>query len=133
MSVIELGYRSDYDPEKRKVIQKQQQHNEMVDALRAWYEVDYQVWDVGHTGMITNSLKLQAQRLGVPDADKLLKDIHRIANEYALHIIHDRRAQERTLHPGPADVGNNNNTRAPAKHPIGPPEKSGQPYTAGAG
>jgi hypothetical protein len=39
-----------------------------------------------------------AERLGVTNPNKLLKDIHKIAVEHALLIIADRRARERQLH-----------------------------------
>ena len=96
--MIEIGFRSDYDPEGAKVAEKRAQHAPMAAALAAWYEVDYQVWDIGHTGMLPNTLKLQAERLGVADPAKLCKELHNIAVEHALLIVNDRRLQERT-HP----------------------------------
>jgi hypothetical protein len=95
ITAIEIGYRSDYDPELRKMAEKQEQHVPTCDGLRQRYTVDYQIWDIGHTGMIPKRLREQATRLGVANVDKLLKDIHRIAVEHALLLVHDRRAKEK--------------------------------------
>jgi hypothetical protein len=56
ITAIEIGYRSDYDPELRKLAEKQEQHAETCAALRQRYNLDYQVWDIGHTGMIPSRL-----------------------------------------------------------------------------
>jgi hypothetical protein len=97
ITAIEIGYRSDYDPELRKLAEKQEQHAETCDALRQRYNLDYQVWDIGHTGMIPSRLRAQATRLGVVNVDKLLKEIHCIAIEHALLLVHERRAKERNV------------------------------------
>jgi hypothetical protein len=96
--MVELGYRKDYDPHKTKRAEKALQHTNMCKLLATRYNVDYQVWDIGYTGIIPKDLKGMAERLGVANPNKLLKDIHKIAVEHALLIISDRRAQERQLH-----------------------------------
>jgi hypothetical protein len=95
VSAIEIGYRSDYDPDLRKFSEKTEQHQTTCELLRRRYDLDYQVWDIGHTGMIPNRLRAQATRLGVANVDKLLRDIHRIAVEHALLLVHERRAKEK--------------------------------------
>jgi hypothetical protein len=55
-TAIEIGYRSDYDPELKKLAEKQLQHMPTCQALAQHYNVDYQVWDIGHTGMIPKRL-----------------------------------------------------------------------------
>jgi hypothetical protein len=45
--------------------------------------------------MMPKRLRAQAIRLGVTDVDKLLKEIHTIAVQHALYIMHERRAKER--------------------------------------
>ena len=93
-TTLEIGYRSDYDPDLNKLAEKQLQHAPTCEALSKNYKVDYQIWDIGHTGMIPKRLRDQATRLGVSNVDKLLKEIHTIAVQHALYIIHERRAKE---------------------------------------
>ena len=95
LTAIEIGYRSDYDPDLTKLAEKRMQHAPTCDVLAQHYIMDYQVWDIGHTGMIPKRLRAQATRLGVTNVDKLLKEIHTIAVQHALYIIHERRAKER--------------------------------------
>ena len=94
---IEVGYRSDYDPTNKKYTEKMMQHSETCTSLRKTYDLDYQVWDIGYTGMIPLRTRQQAARLGVANVDKLLTDIHRIAIEHAYTIVQDRRNQERQV------------------------------------
>jgi ribonuclease HI len=94
-TTIEIGYRSDYDPDLKKLAEKQLQHAPTCAALGQHYKLDYQIWDVGHTGMIPKRLREQAIRLGVSNVDKLLKEIHTIALQHALYIMHERRAKEK--------------------------------------
>jgi hypothetical protein len=94
-TTVEIGYRSDYDPDLNKLAEKQLQHAPTCEALGRNYKVDYQIWDIGHTGMIPKRLRDQATRLGVNNVDKLLKEVHTIAVQHALYIIHERRAKEK--------------------------------------
>ena len=95
LTAIEIGYRPDYDPQLTKLAEKQLQHAPTCAILARQYNLDYQIWDIGHTGMIPKRLRAQATRLGVTNVDKLLKEIHTIAVQHALYIIHERRAKER--------------------------------------
>ena len=97
ITAIEIGFRSDYDPELKKLSEKQLQHATSCNALRQRYNLDYQVWDIGHTGMIPSRMRAQAARLGIENVDKLLKDIHCIAVEHALLLVHERRAKEKEV------------------------------------
>jgi ribonuclease HI len=83
-TTVEIGYRSDYDPDLKKLAEKQLQHAPTCAALGKHYKLDYQIWDIGHTGMSPKRLREQAIRLGVSDVDKLLKEIHTIALQHAL-------------------------------------------------
>ena len=47
--------------------------------------------------MIPGRLRAQATRLGISNVDKLLKDIHRVAVEHALLLVHERRAKEKEI------------------------------------
>jgi hypothetical protein len=56
LTAIEIGYRSDYDPDLNKLEEKRLQHAPTCQALGRHYNIDYQIWDVGHTGMIPKRL-----------------------------------------------------------------------------
>jgi hypothetical protein len=45
--------------------------------------------------MIPKRLRAQATRLGATNVDKLLKELHTIAVQHALYIMHERRAKEK--------------------------------------
>jgi ribonuclease HI len=93
--LVEVGYRKDYDPGRTKRVEKLLQHQATMKALTAsGWQVDYQVWDIGYTGIIPKDHYQQARRLGVTNPKKLLRDIHKIAVEHALLIMQDRRHQE---------------------------------------
>jgi hypothetical protein len=62
---IEIGLRSDYDPDLKNVAEKQMQHAPTCEALGQHYNLDYQIWNIGHTGMMPKRLRAQATRLGV--------------------------------------------------------------------
>jgi hypothetical protein len=94
---VEVGYRSDYDPNGRKYQEKLMQHHQTITRLKRHYNVDYQVWDIGHTGVLPSRLLEQARRLGVEDPDKLMLDIHVASVRYAHIIIQERRRLEQQL------------------------------------
>jgi hypothetical protein len=73
LTTIEIGFRSDYDPDLKKVAEQQLQHAPTCEALGRHYNLDYQIWNIGHTGMMPKRLRAQATRLGVTNVDKLLK------------------------------------------------------------
>jgi len=97
LTAVEIGFRSDYDPEGRKYAEKMAQHRHTIARLSQHYQVDYQIWDIGHTGILPSRLKEQARRLGVVDPDKLLLDIHVASIRYANIILRERRRQEHQL------------------------------------
>jgi hypothetical protein len=74
MTAVEIGFRTDYD-RGRKLLQKQEQHAHTCSRLRRHYNLSYQIWDIGYTGMLPSRLRLYAKNLGVPDPDRLLRDI----------------------------------------------------------
>ncbi len=94
ITAVEIGFRSDYD-KGRKILQKQQQHMHTCTRLRRHYALDYQIWDIGYTGMIPARARAYAKKLGVPDAERLLHDVQAVAIRYAHIIMQNRRQQER--------------------------------------
>jgi hypothetical protein len=92
LTAIEVGFRSDYDPDLKKVAEKQLQHAPTCQALGQHYSLDYQIWDIGHTGMIPKRLRTQATRLGITNVDKRLKELHTIAVQHACTVHHARTA-----------------------------------------
>jgi hypothetical protein len=81
----------------KKLEEKRLQHAPTCQALGRHYNIDYQLWDVGHTGMIPKRLRAQATSIGVKNVDKLLKEVHTIAVQHALYIIHERRSKEKEM------------------------------------
>jgi hypothetical protein len=69
LTTIELGYRSGYDLEKGA--KQQLQHAPTCEAFGHNYNLNNQVWDIGHTRMILQRLRAQATRPGVTNVDKL--------------------------------------------------------------
>lgn len=94
ITAVEIGFRSDYDG-GRKLLQKLDQHKHTCARLRTHYDLNYQVWDIGHTGMLPSRARLYAKHLGVADPNRLLRDVQAIAMHYAHVIMQDRRQQER--------------------------------------
>jgi endonuclease/exonuclease/phosphatase family metal-dependent hydrolase/ribonuclease HI len=98
ITLVELGFRKDYDAHLTKVSEKTAQHSLTKELLLARYpDTELQIWDIGYTGMIPSRLLEHAKRLGVQKVDKLMKDIHKIAVNHSLLIIHDRRQKEQLL------------------------------------
>jgi hypothetical protein len=82
--------------------------------------LDYQIWDIGHTGMMPKRLRAQATHLGVTNADKLLEEIHTIAVQHALYIMHERRAKEQeTLVCKEKHTSGNRANNSGTQQPIG--------------
>jgi ribonuclease HI len=99
MTAVEIGFRTDYD-KGRKLALKQEQHRHTCSRLRRHYDLAYQVWDIGYTGMIPARVRLYAKALGVPDPDRLLRDVQAIAIRYAYIIVQNRRHEERNRQRG---------------------------------
>jgi hypothetical protein len=99
VTAIELGFRPDHDPDSRKLREKQLQHHETTERLRQRYDVDYQVWDIGYTGIIPQRLCEQAKRLGVADVPSLMKELHALAIDHAHMIVQQRRHMEQHMVP----------------------------------
>jgi hypothetical protein len=102
VTAIELGFRADHDPEGRKILEKQRQHQDTTERLQRRYDVDYQVWDIGYTGIIPQRMCEQAKRLGVANVPRLMKELHAIAIEHAHMIVQQRRHMEQHLIPSSA-------------------------------
>jgi hypothetical protein len=69
LTTIELGHRSGYDLEKGA--KQQLKHAPTCEAFGHNYNLNNQVWDVGHTRMIPQRLRAQATRPGVTNVDRL--------------------------------------------------------------
>jgi hypothetical protein len=66
LTLIEIGYRSDFDVEGKKLDEKREQHRALEKALAdAGYQVNYQVWDIGYTGVMSDRLLGYAKDLGI--------------------------------------------------------------------
>jgi hypothetical protein len=97
ITIVEVTFTSDYGIDKKVAEHKLQQHLALKTALEAQgYEVEYQVWDIGHTGMIPQKLATYAASLGIDNSTNLLTNLHTIAVEHALKIVHARRSLERS-------------------------------------
>jgi hypothetical protein len=96
ITIVEVGYRNDFDLDGKKRAEKLTQHANLQQELqRQGSDVDYQVWDIGFTGILPDCLVAQASRLGIDDPDALLHQIHQIAVEHAKLIVAERRAMEK--------------------------------------
>ena len=114
ITAIEVGFRGDHDPNDTKLAEKMAQHQTTCTALRRLYELDYQVWDIGYTGVIPARLLDHAKALGVSNPRKLLRELHRIAIEHAHLIVSERRHLERA----PMDTKHNGDYCAGPAHPT---------------
>jgi ribonuclease HI len=96
ITIVEVGYRNDFDLDGKKRAEKLAQHANLQQELQQrGFDVDYQVWDIGFTGILPDTLMAQATRLGIADPDALLHQIHQIAVEHAKFIVMERRAMEK--------------------------------------
>ena len=97
ITAVELGFCHDYDLEGDTLAAKRAQHAHTCDRLRArGYQLDYQIWTIGHTGILPTKLAGYAATLGIQNFDKLADKIHCLAVEHAYSCVHKRRTLERT-------------------------------------
>jgi hypothetical protein len=114
VTLVEVGFRNDYDVDRNKLQEKLQQHSQLQQTLlQRGFEVDYQVWDVGFIGIVSKRLRLHAAALGIENVDSLLQEIHSIAVQQALAILNARRLAEKTA--------SKSNTNSTATNPPQPP------------
>jgi hypothetical protein len=97
ITIIEVTVTNDYDIDNKTAQKKLQQHQQLKAALQnRGYVVEYQVWDIGHTGMIPKKLSTFSSQIGIEHPDDLMNDLHKIAVDSALNIVQTRRLLERS-------------------------------------
>jgi hypothetical protein len=95
VTVVEVTYRPDHDTDAAQE-RKQSQHQETIGRLtQHGYDVEYQIWDIGHTGVIPDRLTEYTQRLGIDDPDKLMLDLHFNSVSHLSKTVQCRRIEER--------------------------------------
>jgi hypothetical protein len=63
ITIVEVGYRNDFDLDGKKRAEKLAQHANLQQELQQrGFHVDYQVWDIGFTGILPDTLMAQATR-----------------------------------------------------------------------
>jgi hypothetical protein len=118
ITIIEVTVTGDYDIDKNAAGRKQQQHQQLKTSLEAHgYVVEYQVWDIGHTGMIPRKLITYSSQLGIEDPHTLMTDLHKIAVDTALTIVQTRRLLERSSRPHATTATTNHNANPANRRP----------------
>jgi hypothetical protein len=93
--IVEIGYRDDHDQDGKASL-KRQQHQGLERQLRAaGYDVRYQVWDIGHTGVINQRARQQAAALGAARAETVMRDLQHSTVQCLGAVVQARRALER--------------------------------------
>jgi hypothetical protein len=114
VTLVEVGFRNDFDVDGNKLQEKLKQHSQLQETLiQRGFKVDYQVWDIGYTGIMSRRLRTHAVDLGIDKVDSLLQEIHSIAVQQALAVMNARRLQEKTTING--------TTNSTATNPPQPP------------